>query len=361
MDVFSFLRSARALLNFVGAISLVHLYARILRWHFPNFMMGNIYWTLSIHGCIMSFQFMSPEFREFVYAYTSPSIHPNNLSYRMAGLTNGAGAGTSLIQAIPIIMMPIFWRRAEDLLSRIVLLVSFMINVFAIIVSGKTGLYFSIIFFALGLVTYRRFNRGFVYVNTNGTSLLQLIVILMVVTALVVGFVQFFPDTQWRIFVERSFSRTFGLFIGLIEQGRLIAPTARSLLTDHIITPSNPWVIFFGNSNSGRGKLGYIASDIGYVRLWFALGLTGLFLTCSFYLMVLDEAWRKMKYHYALAWLSIVLSLMMLIANLKEIFLLTRYFFSVSSLCLVGLLVVKSASVRTFLQGNRGTEAVPSV
>jgi hypothetical protein len=373
VDMFSFLRSGRALLNFLAGISLVFLYARILGSTFPRALVSNVYWAISLHGLIMVFQFVFPGFREVVYSFTEPSIHPANLDYRMAGLTTGAGAGTSFMQAIAIIILPVMWTYAKGTRSRIFVIVAFVVNLLAIIVSGRTGLYFSIAFlpvmvFLVRTGLYHRFiwrnnysmNREPLLPRTGGSvshrsrgRWLQNIVVLFIVAILIYVSIPLVPGTAHEVFIDRSLSRTLGPFITFWQEGELRDRTARVLVDNHYFLPLDTIVLLFGNSNSGRGELDYIPSDVGYVRLWFALGLVGTVLMIGFYVMLIRDAWRLRKIQADLTLLSVVLSLMVLIAHAKEIFIMARHSFSVSTLFLAGFLYIAAMTSTLYTKNGR--------
>jgi hypothetical protein len=322
VDLFSFLRSGRALLNFLAAISLVLLYTRLFGPNFPNALIRNVYWAISLHGLIIFFQFLSPDFREIVYRFTEPGVPPVIRNYRMAGFTNGGGAGASFIQAIPIIMTPIILSRAKKTLTRSFVTIAFIINLLAIIVTGKTGLYLSIVFLPITFFAYnwifartdfhsvdihngraqktsqdRILQTKSLTSSRKGSRQLRNILTLFLVATVVYISFTLFPSTQQEVFVNRSFRRTMGPFIGVLQEGEFRDPTVESLMSRHYFLPSDPIVFLFGNSNSGRADLGYIPSDVGYVRLWFALGLIGTLLMVGFYIMLMFDAWRARSYH----------------------------------------------------------------
>lgn len=215
--------------------------------------------------------FIVVPFREFLASVLPPldDVHLNDLYYfRINGLSDpsGAGATLSVVQAFGVLIFMY--------LSRITQRKQMMYFIFSIIiivantVVGRTGMYFGIIFISI---------YGILYVFSSSIANLIKIGIAMLFIPILLYF--FIPEDIKNIFEElvipwmldKDHSGQSGKTIDVLKEMWLL-----------------PQGIFFWIGEGGWFKEGqhenYIPSDVGYVRLLFAIGLLGVVIFYSTYL-----------------------------------------------------------------------------
>lgn len=320
------MRVIRIIVNLLGVGSLVYLLYRHFRSGFADAIIMLIYVSISLHGLIMVLEFIFPSFRGIVYSITEPEIARDNLVFRMAGLTNGAGAGTSLIQFTAVLMLPLFPKKIKmSMALKCFLITTTFVNVFAMVVSGRTGLIFSLVFVPLLYVwinlkiTIRETTllKSFLYLIIGSTIIFFLNIFEVVLN---------FDVSELGSELLLAYKRIYWEIENIVIYGELRTLTV--LWAENRFPDS--WVqALFGNSVYERANSN---SDIGYVRDIYGLGIVGLMFTVFFYLLLLRDALIKSSVNKSVAKYVIVLVFSLVVAHYKEPFLFTRYFLSVTLL-----------------------------
>ncbi|MDO6776593.1 hypothetical protein Q4591_14650 [Shewanella sp. 3_MG-2023] len=339
IDTTYLVRSIRIFLNILGGVSLVYLYV----WHFKEEYIEKIvlylFSILTIHGMIMLIQFVSADFREVVYSITEPEMLEANMSFRMAGLTNSGAAGTSLIQFIPILMTPLIANvLKKGFFKQLFIIGAVIINVLAILVSGRTGLFFSLIFLPMlcfwnfRLLSILTIKRDF------------LIKFLFVSFFILIASLYYFQNSSSSsssssslevTSAEVALERTSREFENIVTPGRRSTIT---ILFDHIKIPSDTNQLLFGNSIYERENS---SSDIGFIRDLFGIGVIGVIISLLFYIYVILEVFFRRSTCPLLAKFIIIFTLSLILAHAKEPFLFTRYFLTVTVVLFASLILFR--------------------
>lgn len=140
----------------------------------------------------------------------------------------------------------------------------------------------------------------------------------------------------------------------LLESGQ--SRTTESLQGMYFL-PDDAQTLLFGSSNLGRGDMRYIPSDVGYIKLIFAVGLIGVALNVIPYVigLALAARWYRSSPTTHLAVATILCLVSGLLLNGKELALLTRNQWSIQSL-LIGVsilyLTTRSRAVDRVIRGS---------
>lgn len=323
------LRSVRALINFVGAAALVQLFYWTFREKTAAVVVANLYLCTVIHAAIICAMFLSPTLRTQLYALTSAYSYlnvtaPVELGLRVAGLTYGL-ASTSVVQLMGLLLLPVMLGNEQlSIGARVGLWLGAILLVVSMLLTGRTGLLFGIFLVPLSFLMCRSTGHE----RVPGRLLKQLgFAVCSAAAGALVWWV--WGDT---IATQLTYSiQTASEVIELLDTG---STATTQYMADMFFLPATPMTLLFGSSNLGRGPLGYLASDVGYVQVIFALGLIGL--ACSL-LPYLFGAWvaascyvqRKVPAVAAATLLVIACGLML---NFKELALLTRNQWSIQAI-----------------------------
>ena len=342
-ETFYFERSLRVILNFGGGVALAIAALHTWREAAVERVAKIIYWTVTGHGAIVITQFLSPPFRDAVYAYTLPNVDPANLNFRMAGLSNGAGAGTSMVQFLAVFMSPMIWSWTTSVVGRALVILSLLGNIVAFFLTGRTGLLLAIAITPLvALLWYwgQRHDHSTIALRKARAprwwrTMLASIAAAGVVVVLGGVAMQRVTERALGLDLAVATDRTLRTVFTYRETGMLKDETVADLYQRHLIMPNDFTTFVFGSGTTLREN---VDSDIGYVVFLFGLGVIGSSIVIWFYVMILHTSWRYRSKEPGLALLSGALALTMLIAHAKEQFLLTRYYFSVTVLLLTLML-----------------------
>lgn len=355
-DTYFLVRGLRILVHFSGGVVLAGLYAELYGEHLGAPLLRTLFWGLSAHGALIVAQFLSPPLRQLVYSVTQPGIHPANLSYRMAGLTNGAGAGTSVIQFLPMLVAPMVWAVSPGATARAGIILAVCVNLVAFMATGRTGLLLALLFVPPTYLLWRR-RRG----SSDASRVLPAgpapetgaarqpsrrsraqTVLALALAAAPIGAAAWYVQrlierSPLAAFLTRAAERTFETVLRFQERGVVKDETVDVLVDRYLFFPDTPGVFLFGHSLTLRTL---VDSDIGYVQLVFGLGLVGTLLHVLFYLLVIRASWRLRAVVPMLALPGLAIAAALLFVTTKEQFLLTRYYFSATMLLLGGALHV---------------------
>jgi hypothetical protein len=327
------MRGIRILINVLGVGSLVYSMHQHFKSDFFKVLLMLSYFSISLHGFIMVMEFLNPTFRDFVYSITEPEIHRENLLFRMAGLTNGGGAGTSLIQFMAILMLPLFSKYFKISFSfKLFLFITAIINLFAMLVSGRTGVFFTFLFVPL---FYFWVNSK---ISIKKTTFLK-ITIFTLFGAVLISLLSLFEIININKYIESSealllaINRLFLEIESIVTQGEIRTLT---VLSKENSIPDDWLQFIFGNSIYARENSN---SDIGYIRDIFGIGIIGVILTLLVYVYLIYDSLRKYSVNSALGKYIIVLIVTLIIVHYKEPFLFTRYFLTITLFMYFSLLI----------------------
>ncbi len=341
------LRSGRAVINLLGGAALAYLYwwrygAQLLRY-----VTLHLYLALSAHALLILLMFLAADLREFIYRMTSAASFVNLndpfvRGLRISGLTYGLSS-TSVLQLGGLFLLaPVSRYWGGRRLVLVAVLFAAPLLVLSLLLTGRTGLLLAILFVPVAWVfgVKRRARSGWAgrQPRRRARSLARMgatIVTIAVVVALVYAVFRSLPAVFYTFTLP--FAEEVLEFLGRAGRTRTTEIVAAGYFRPDRLTET-----LFGSSNLGRGDLGYIESDVGYVLILHAIGLVGSTLIALPYLYGM-RIMRKLRRHardVAVAGGFVLLST--IVFHFKEIGLMTRNQWSVQCLLMcAGLLYLR--------------------
>jgi len=337
LDLLIALRAIRALVNFLGGAALTYLYWVTYRDRFVKHIVFHLYLVLVTHGALMIATYFNEGLRTLVYTFTFNQLlahrdYPFIMGYRVPGLTSG-GADTSVVQMFGLLLLPVALVYKSRLYLRLTLLGGAVVLVISIFLIGRTGLLFMI--FLLPLVC------GLIYIPVRQSrylvkgvrELLRIGIWAGVVALLFLGTQNILPE-HFKSYNLKHSNEVIEVFAYHGHTNTI------DVFSTMFFVPERISVFLFGSSNLGRGALGYIYSDVGYVRCLFALGLVG---TVLMLLPFIYGIWQVLAVRHidrSLGMVTFVILLSSVFLHIKEIALLTRNQWSIQSLLLCSCFLV---------------------
>jgi hypothetical protein len=323
------LRMSRAAIIFVGAYSLVVMYEREYGEITYYYVARDIFFCLVTHGFLMLLMYNVEWVKNLVFSMTSARTYLNDTvsikrNLRNSGLTYGL-AQTSMLQGYGILLSVYignFW--SENLTLKIVYYICAIILIVSIPIAGRSG----------ALVTL--FITPILYVYSRGKTtvsklyhLSKIILISIAITFSAYYLVyNYSAISDYHYYIERMDE-----LVKLAKGG--IPVTVKRIMSMYFL-PEDATILAFGSSKFGRGPLGYIDSDVGYVRMIFAYGVFGTLLHVITYLLGIYVAYMVTKTRYRVVGaVTIALFISGLILHLKGSSLFTRNQWQVQSLMVV--------------------------
>lgn len=339
-DVQVAMRSLRALINFLGALSLAGLYFAIFKNGFFYRLARDIYLAIAAHALLMMAMYLSGGFREMIYHFTEAYEYVNLASpfldgLRICGLTYGLSQ-TSVLQMLGLVLLPLAIKDCQSKSGALILLAGIPLLVFSILISGRSGLMLGLFFLLLYFGSlFFPYQPGFSFcgaIKKTGVYLCGIFFVIMVLYASV----NILPEKFSRYSLEQAQE--------ILPALQLAGPTVDNM-SGMFFLPESWLETFFGSSNLNHGDLETIQSDVGWVKNIFAVGLFGSILTLIPYLLGLKAAWHSRIDNFEIAFLSFLIFLSALILHGKEMALLTRNQWSVQALILAALCLQLNKSV----------------
>lgn len=326
------LRSLRALINFIGALSLTSIYFESSNEKFLSNLLRDIYLCLVIHGGIMVAMYIGGAFRAFVYQVTGAADIVNLSSpflegLRICGLTYGLSQ-TSVLQMLGLLLLPVVLGNCHSFSGRLLILAGAPLLVLSMFISGRSGFMIGLCFLpiSLGSLSIKR-PEG----SSPGLSLTSVFINASLLLAIAL-FVYLAGSLLPHKFSSYSWPQAGEIFSALQLRG----PTVTAL-SDMFFLPGNWLELVFGSSNLGTGSLESIPSDVGWVKTIFASGIIGSLLTLAPYLVALHVSVQAKILNTSMAVTSVLIFSSALLLNFKELALLTRNQWSIHSLLLAAL------------------------
>lgn len=353
VDLQSALRAVRALLNFAGALGLVAIYYAAYRERAAQRIAIAIYLSVTLHAILICLMFASPGLRALVYGVASTLDYVNAnapilLGLRIPGLTYGL-ASTSVVQFTGILLLPLMLRAtAGSMLSRLSLWLSVVPLLVSIFLTGRTGLLFTLACIPLLLVFSGRDARP-VNPAQASSAVWRWIPLAFVGIGVAVIALRYGESLQ------ETFSYTIKHSSEIFEIMESGGSRTTETLSNMYFLPDEASTVLFGSSNLGRGALGYIESDVGYIKLIFAVGCLGLLLYLVPYLAGLRLAAHcYLRCDRMLALVTVLSLAAGLLLNFKELALLTRNQWSIQSMLIAACaLQLRHAAAGSWLEAPR--------
>ncbi|ETZ24550.1 hypothetical protein [Pedobacter sp. V48] len=237
--------------------------------------------AIAIQSAFVLLSFLSGGFREFIDTILVSQERAIS-AVRLRGISNGGGAGLSYLQSLGVFTFGyLYLSNFRDGRSNKIIIVSILLIFVSQIFIARTGMLFSGLFIA-ALVFQNALNKG---------SLKPLIIqvfSLIFVSALVYNFYSLFiPRDKIAVFNERIVSRAFEFIDSYNETGNLKTQSTTALNNMYFLPKSEAGILLgegIWDSNENRKETGRIvSSDVGYVRIVFAVGVIGALIFYSIY------------------------------------------------------------------------------
>jgi hypothetical protein len=270
------------------------------------------------HAIIMILQLLYPEFKEFIYSYTTnfKNVGFENYQYeyhfRMGGLSGGFGSAVlSVSMAIPLLLFPQIISK-ESFYNRYVLYLGALLIIFSILISGRSGifvlLFFAPIAFYLNTSIHNKLNGLIVVLKFFSFLIMGLLLVLNILAIF---------DNESDIFYAMSRSlETFTNF-----QRGIYKDNTVSVLTEHLIFPKSlsTWII--GDSvNIYKTQFDRVLkSDIGFVKNIWSLGVFVSLLYWLPYFYLIFASFNKIKNKFGIN-LFLILSVTIFFQFKEDVF-----------------------------------------
>lgn len=335
------LRSIRAMVNFLGAAALAKLYLDAYgRENLLQAVFVHVYIALSVHALLIVLMYLFASLREAVYSLAntydySNSTSPLLLGLRVPGLTYGLSI-TSMLQMFGLLLAPGIFPlvRSRQLLVTLFWM-SILLLVLSVLFTGRSGLLLALILLPLQWMI--------VHLRSAGTSRPKKLVriyssfLLVLITVAAIGF----------SLKDSALASRFGYNIRTALEVAEVIRTGGdtysiNTLREMYFLPDDPSVLLFGSGGLGRGALGIIDSDIGYVLLIYAFGIVGLLIFMVPLLYAFLAVWYSDQSPIKWRVATCMILLASFILNFKTLTLMTRNQWSVQAL-LVAAIFLQSA------------------
>lgn len=267
-------------------------------------------WAIFVNSLVIVLEYLFPPLKTaveaFLYLDETANINYADHPFRFRGLASAGGASLSIINAVGVLLIIFlfFSKKMGGALGILLALVMVVSNIF----TGRTGLIFGIVFFAilLALVLTR--------LSKSGLKGLMGVVLFAVVCALFMQYALSFQlDPEVALW---AFEWVEGLTSGQVSS------SSSDDLGTMLFLPTNVVHLFLGiGFFEGEGRI-YPRSDSGYVKSILTLGLVGsLFLYALIGKILLDLR----KVDKCFVWLILPILAFLLIVEIKEPFMYQNF------------------------------------
>ncbi|TNC80761.1 MAG: hypothetical protein C9356_12745 [Oleiphilus sp.] len=322
------LRPIKALILLLGCYVLAfHLLER--GYHFRS-LVWLVFLSVVFHAFIMGAQFLSPDFREFVYTFTEAKyVLEVYQATRMAGLSGAGGAQLSVVQGLGVLLASYLWVTESSKIKLVIVIGGGLLCLASVLLCGRSGLLVVALFAPAFL--FLSF-----FVKSEGVSLgkitFSLVILILIVLVIIAATFQTITSDAGRYI----FFRTFRTIVDYSETGNLQDNTLIAL-SQMFYFPSELAHLMFGKPSYLKLNTYYgINSDIGYIQLLWAYGVIG---SCAHYLLYILAVASVLKLSNisSVTKVLVVLSiLLILLFNAKEVFIFARMSFQITVLLFFG-------------------------
>ncbi|WP_209327698.1 hypothetical protein [Pseudoalteromonas sp. PA2MD11] len=260
--------------------------------------------AITLNAIFVLLMFALPSFRAIIYNLTGALDTLNYTTTIAAGIRNpGLTYGlsqTSIFQAIgTLISLHIFRAVGTNNKTKMLMLVFVVVNTISCFFIGRAGLLLSIVFIAL-------------YGVTNVKRLIVLAGLVILVLFYYFSFTSELEKEEVKVQVERAEE------IINVLQGESTNTTEN--MEDMFHLPEGVSSII-GGYGMGRSEYFYTDSDVGYVRIIYAVGVLGLILymlNMAYVLLSVDKGVLKISEPF------LIISVVFFVLNFKELFFYSR-------------------------------------
>lgn len=286
---------------YVGSILLVS----VMCSHLPTMKVITIFFSVFLVQSLFVFlSFIDYSFVAFTLDYLPEGGHINyEDAFRVRGLSNTGGASLSANLMMGLFFGMLIFRKTSKFTRQFLISVCFVLILAATLFVGRTGLYLSFVILAGFFILY-------------GKKTIPGIVLICVITFSIGAVESFLSDENVRKLTTLVLPRAAEILYVGKEQ------TTLDVLQNMIILPTSPKEIIFGAGGYvGANGGNFVSSDIGYIRILFAVGIFGFCLYYLVHILFFRKICKSLKSKDLIA-LFTLLFIVMLILEAKEPFFL---------------------------------------
>jgi len=332
LDIENIEHSARALMRPVRILVVLFAVAIFARYFVSNVGRKAIekgimllFLVILLHAVIMILQFFDADFRNAIYQFTTAkNVLQQYQSTRMAGFSGAGGAQLSIIQSFGLILGVFLFSQSKSMQTKLFVFIGCQLIIASVFFAGRSGVLTAIIFcplYYLYLNSQQPASKAMK--NTISTT-----VLLSLVTVVLLVFL--FDSLADNIYFMSAFERIFDSFIGYQDGGKFKVDTLIAL-SNMFILPNEAMHMLIGKASYLHNNTLYsINTDIGYLRLIWGYGLVGSVFHYSFYIFAIYVIQALPNISKAEKSLPIILLLLTLFFNSKEILVFSRMSFQIS-------------------------------
>lgn len=329
-DTFIFLRNGRILFAYIGYLGIITMIINIYKENSINFLLKTIYFIGVMHSLIMWGMVFNDSFRQLVQRIVLYEGFGEGLEFldrlRVSGLTARGGDTLSLTQGAEAILFP-FIIKNEKGIKKLLYYISFLFLFSSTFLSARVGFVLTISIFFLYFIINKIEKR-----TIKIKSVLNFINYFIILLLIIIFIYMIIPSDVKDLLFKNYNSPIYRLMEPIRnfrENSKFSTKSTEALFTEHIFIPNNYITFIFGNSNMGRGdNFEYIPSDIGYIRMLYAIGIVGSFIFYFSYFWAYIYILRlNVDFKYKI--LIFLLSIYILIGHFKVMYASSQNIFAI--------------------------------
>ncbi|GEM_PF-5634407 len=279
-----------------------------------------VFGVVTLQSFFVLLSFISPSLRDFINSILNITDERGLSNYRMKGLSNFGGASLSYLQMIGVVYGGILLLLFNNTVKQKSFLSfgMFFIMLMQIFI-GRTGLIASILIIVVIYFQQAINNKSFFKLIFQNFAAIILVFLLFNIV------VNLIPPELQSSFNDKVIARSVELYDNFEESGELKTTSTEDLSTMYFLPNTDSGILFgeaLWDDNAGirtyYGRL--VDSDVGYVRLIFAVGAIVGLVFYSLYLFFIYDLW-KIKYLKAIRLVLITLLIIFILGEFKEPFL----------------------------------------
>lgn len=332
----------RSPLYMVGSYAVWRMYESVYRGDAGSAVLAALSVWTGINAAIVIASALSREVRRVLFDHITYGLNEVwvELGHRGADVVVGAGAGAASVFASLVVVAGV-GRRAWSSFWPPMLVVA--AGLAATVLLGRTGLLLLVVY-GVGLLGWQAFaglRSGDEGRPTRGgwSFVVGVGAVIGVASVVLLG------GTGVGNHVRDNLApRAFEFAYGDVRQGSTGVRSLDAIVGRMYFWPEESFEMLFGTGNAGRNaELPYIASDVGLVRMVFAVGIMGALLTYGLCLYLMWSCWiygEKGPLRHG----AIVIAAFWLLTNFKELHLFPRAGAAVFYVLLIGCLAGQSGN-----------------
>lgn len=287
---------ASLFLTACAAYTLVSMYQLYYKSNFYDVLSRDVQVSIIINCMFVMFVMFIPGVGELsakILSQNSKMVGLADESVRAFDLVMGGGAVASIVFSVAFVFSLSQYLIKKNLLS----LISMMFAIFAILFTGRTGLYLTFISIFPIIITHN-------YIQTGKFRLIHVINNLSKLSFLSLIFISFsfymlyvFSPSIYNLIVTKNFEWAFEPIYNFIEKGEFSTLSTSRLMEMYSNNDLDfiSLFSFFGTSMSGRDENYILRTDIGYLRVLFTTGFLGLLVIVLKYVYIFYLSLRKIN------------------------------------------------------------------